>query len=102
MNLIPKTHKIWHNFTNYEDTRFDGDQIKPFFKNFGNAVHCTGPAGTVCVFDTNMLHRANRDGPMRDVWVFNYTAGHALFPIPRPHPDAVRDYSSKQRKITRL
>ena len=102
LDLIPKTHKIWHDFSSYEDTRFDNKKIKHIFDNYGDAVKCTGSAGTVIIFDTNMLHRANRNGSNRDVWVFNYTAGRSLFPIGKPHPDAVKNYSSKQKAIARV
>jgi hypothetical protein len=103
-DLLPRTHKIWHEFSQYEDSRYTRDEMKEYFTKYGEPIHSVGPAGTVCVFDTNALHRGNRNGPRRDALIFYYTAGRrgTIFPVPKPHPDAVKDYSPRQREIARL
>ena len=101
-DILPKTHKIWHEFSQYEDTRYDQDRIKEYFAKYGKPFNLIGPAGTVFIFDTNALHRGNRNGPKRDALVFHYTAGRHLYPIPKPHPNALKNYSPKQRGIARL
>lgn len=100
-SLLPKTHKIWHRIDGFEDSRYDDERMESFFRKYGDAVKCTGKAGTVCIFDTNMLHRANRGGETRDVWIFSYTAGRSLLPVSQPHPEALKGFSPKQRQITR-
>jgi hypothetical protein len=102
MDILPKTHNIWHEFSQYEDTRYDQDRIKEYFDKYGKPFNFLGPAGSVCIFDTNALHRGNRNGPRRDILVFNYTAGRSLYPIPKPHPNASKHYSPKQKEIARL
>lgn len=83
MKYIPGTHRLKHKPSCYEETRFKWDEIK----HHGDPVVCSGKAGTVIIFDTNGLHSGTRNmGPRRDCWVFHYTAGHAMFPVPPLHP----------------
>lgn len=100
-SFLPKTHKIWHKIDNYEDSRFDESRMKPLFEKYGEAVYCTGPPGTVFIFDTNMLHSPNRGGAVRDAWIFSYTAGRSLLPVSGPHPEALKGFSKKQKQIFR-
>jgi hypothetical protein len=99
MDYIPGTHPIYHRFSGYEDTRFTSDYVR----RFREPVRCAGPAGTVILFDTNGIHRGNRNaGARRDVCIFNYTAGHALCPLPPFHPELIRKLTPEQRRILRL
>ena len=99
MDYIPGTHPIYHQFSIYQDSRFTSDYVR----RFREPVRCAGPAGTVILFDTNGIHRGNRNvGARRDVCIFNYTAGHALFPLPPFHPELLRKLTPEQRRILRL
>jgi len=73
----------------------------------GSVVDCAGPAGSVVVFDTNAMHRGNRNsGPRRDTWNFAYRAPDALTTklAKRPplHPDTIANLTPEQRIIARL
>lgn len=99
MDYIPGTHGILHLYSDYDATRFTDDEVR----SCRSPVRCAGPAGTVILFDTNGLHRGNRNpGPRRDVWVFQYTAGYALFPLLGLHPDVVRELNAGQKRIARI
>jgi ectoine hydroxylase-related dioxygenase (phytanoyl-CoA dioxygenase family) len=98
MDYIPGSHVIWHRFTNHRDVRFTRDQAL----QFGEPIPCHGPAGTVVVFDTNGIHRGNRNpGPRRDQYTFNYTAGKALFTIPGIHPQVRSAMDRRQGLLVR-
>ena len=101
-DILPKTHKVWHEFSQNGDNLYDQNRIKDYFAKYGKPINSVGPAGTVCIFDTNALHRGNRNGPKRDALIFYYTAGRHLNPLPEPHPNALKNYSPKQRDIARL
>jgi hypothetical protein len=79
MDYIPKTQDIWHQHYSSEETR-----ISPAVaERFGPNKPCHGPAGSVVLFNTNGIHRGNRNkSTTRDVWVNTYTAGDNLFPVP--------------------
>lgn len=99
MDYLPGTHKIWHDFGSYGETRFKPEYVK----KFGQIVSCAGPAGTVIIFDTNGFHRGNRNlSTRRDIWTFFYTAGHALFPIPTLHRSVIPSLSAEQRRVVRM
>lgn len=102
MDYLPGTHRVWHPIRSgeagYADSRFSNEAVR----SWGEAVRCAGPAGTAVLFDTNGLHRGNRNtGPRRDVWVFQYTAGSYLFPLSGLHPAVVEKLSPRERAMTR-
>jgi len=100
-DLIPETHKISHSdATTYEDTRYSETEASTLIDKYG-LVHFTGKAGTVFIFDTNSLHRGNRNGPRRDVWVFNYTAGRSLMGETQVNKEALEELTIEQRSILR-
>jgi hypothetical protein len=73
----------------------------------GSIVDCAGPAGSVVIFDTNAMHRGNRNaGPRRDTWNFAYRAPNAmttkLAKRPPLHPDTIVNLTAEQRIIARL
>jgi len=75
MSYVVGSHAMRHRWSSYEDTRFPDEQAR----RLGPVVECAGPAGTVIVFDTNGIHRGNRNlGPRRDTVVGVYTAGRYL------------------------
>ena len=103
MDYLPKTHRIWHRFrrgeAGYEETRFSQESVA----RYGELVRCAGPAGTVILFDTNGLHRGNRNlGPRRDVWTFQYTAGRHMEPLSGLHPHVTRQMDRCQRRFARF
>jgi hypothetical protein len=99
MDYIPGSHKVWHIFTNQRDVRFTKEEAL----RFGEPIRCTGPAGTVVVFDANGLHRGNRNlGPRRDQYTFNYTAGRALFPLPGLHPEVAQLLKGREKRLARV
>ena len=99
MDYIRGTHRELRQFTAYGDTRFDdADALR-----YGAPLQCTGPAGTVMVFDTNGLHRGHRNmGPVRDTITMNFTAGHARYVSDSLHPAAVGTLGADSRKVLRL
>lgn len=64
MSYIVGSHKVKHPWTTYEETRFTESQAR----SYGRVLECAAGAGSVVVFDTNGIHRGNRNlGPTRDV-----------------------------------
>ncbi len=101
MDYLPGTHKIWHRFRQtklgYDQTRFRDEDIV----RHGKPTRCTGPAGTVLLFDTNGLHRGNKNlSVRRDVWVFQYTAGRDLTPLSGLHPRVISQLSPEQKRLS--
>jgi len=75
MSYIVGSHTIKHSFTTYEETRFTDAQAR----RYGKVIECSAPAGSVIVFDTNGIHRGNRNlGLIRDIVVGTYSAGRYL------------------------
>lgn len=99
MDYIAGSHLVWHRFTNHRHVRFAEEEAR----TYGEPIHCTGPVGTVVMFDANGLHRGNRNlGPRRDQYTFNYTAGRALFPLPGLHPEVVKQLTPRQKRMVRI
>lgn len=99
MDYIAGSHLVWHRFTNHRHVRFTEEEAH----TYGEPIHCTGPAGTVVMFDANGLHRGNRNlGPRRDQYTFNYTAGRALFLLPGLHPEVVAQLTPRQKRMVRI
>ena len=99
MDYLPGTNRDWRSPKGYAASRFSDQMVR----RYGEPVRCSGPAGTVVIFDTNGLHRGNRNaGPRRDVWVHHYTAGRSLFPLSGLHPEVERDLTADQRRLVRL
>jgi ectoine hydroxylase-related dioxygenase (phytanoyl-CoA dioxygenase family) len=72
MSYIAGSHRIKHRAARYEESRFTEAQARAY----GEVVECVAPAGSVVVFDTNGIHRGNRNqGPRRDVVFGAYSAG---------------------------
>lgn len=72
MSYIAGSHTLKHHATAYAASRFrDADA-----RALGEVVECVGPPGSVVLFDTNGIHRGNRNwGPRRDVLFGVYSAG---------------------------
>lgn len=73
----------------------------------GKVVACAAPAGSVIIFDTNAMHRGNRNnGPRRDAWDFSYKAPNALTTALAKRPplssDVVANLTDDQRFVARL
>lgn len=99
MDYIAGSQLVWHRFTNHRHARFSEEEAR----TYGEPIHCTGPAGTVVMFDANGIHRGNRNlGPRRDQYTFNYTAGRALFPLPGLHPEVVKGLTPRQKRMVRI
>lgn len=103
MDYLAGTHRIWHRFkrgeAGYEETRWPDEAVT----RYGEPLRCAGPAGTVVLFDTNGLHRGNRNlKAKRDVWVFQYTAGRHLEPFSGLHPEVAQSFGPEQKRIARL
>ena len=98
MDYIPKSHVVWHSFRSQKQSVFSREQAA----SYGTPIPCCGPAGTVVIFDTNGLHRGNRNlGPRRDQYTVNYTGGRALFPLPGIHPNVSGSLSGHMQRICR-
>lgn len=72
MSYVIGSHQLKHRTMRYEESRFTDAQAHAY----GEVVECGAPAGSVVVFDTNGIHRGNRNhGPRRDVVFGVYSAG---------------------------
>ncbi len=72
MSYMAGSHLMRHVGSTYEESRFSEDRAL----ECGRLVECIGPAGTVVIFDTNGLHRGNRNwGATRDTLVGAFSAG---------------------------
>lgn len=72
MSYILGSHRQRHAFTTYQETRLTEQEAR----RAGPVFECAGPAGTVILFDTNGIHRGNRNrGPIRDTMLGIYSAG---------------------------
>ena len=95
MSYVAGSHTLRHRGTTYEDSRFADDHAK----SLGEVVECVGPAGSVVVFDTNGIHRGNRNrGPRRDVLFGVYSAGRYLLGC-RFEPERVGHLTEWQREV---
>lgn len=104
MHYIPKTHKIVHWDLNYDKSRYSHGKIESWFKKYSPPLNCSCPAGTVAIFDTNGLHRGNRNfGPRRDSWTFNFNGGNRrqFQPIPNLHPEVLARLNKDQKRRVR-
>ncbi len=73
MEYLPGTHKTWRTWKNYDESRYTDEEVSQHQRK----ISCHGPAGTVVLFDTNGIHRGNRNTVgVRKVWTNVYTAGH--------------------------
>jgi len=72
MSYVLGSHRQRRHFSSYRETRFSDEQAR----RCGPVLECAGPAGTVFLFDTNGIHRGNRNrGPLRDTVTGQYSAG---------------------------
>ncbi len=75
MSYVIGSHTVKHPWTTYEETRFTDEQARAY----GEVLECAAPAGSVILFDTNGIHRGNRNqGPRRDTMFGVYSAGRYL------------------------
>lgn len=99
MDYLPRTQKLWHRHFSSAETRFSNGEIT----RYGSPpMPCCGPAGTVILFNTNGIHRGNRNlTETRDIWVHCYTAGRSIFPIAGFHSDLYSNLSKDQKNLLR-
>lgn len=73
MSYIAGSHTTRHRFATYEESRFTDAEALAYGEDI---VECVGPAGSVVIFDTNGVHRPNRNlGPRRETIVSVYSDG---------------------------
>lgn len=82
MSYLKGTHPLRHPFGIHNGkTRISRDDVATRYKGY-ESVNCTGPAGTVIVFDSNGIHRGNRSlGAVRDSTVSCYCPGSTNWPV---------------------
>jgi hypothetical protein len=99
MSYLKGTHRMRHGYHIHDGkSRISLDDIATRFARY-EKVDCTGPAGTVIVFDDNGIHRGNRNqGAVRDNLVGCYCPGSTSWPlhVPRAH---VAGLSPFQREV---
>ena len=98
---VPGSHTIFN--SDIVNTRMSEETVH----QYATPVHCSGPAGSIAIIDTNGFHRATRNlGPRRDIWNYSYRAPNPksaqLNPFPALHPDVVKTLTEEQRRIARL
>jgi hypothetical protein len=89
----------------YYDANFYSDNIhnNEAAVIYGQPIRCCGLAGSVVLFDTNGLHRGNRNsGPRRDIWQHSYTSGDHVYPLAGLHPDVGKKLNEDQKRIVHL
>jgi hypothetical protein len=75
ISFVSGSHRQWWPPASYESSRCSNDEAR----KMGKVIECAGPAGSLVLFDTNGVHRGNRNaGPRRDALVGVYTAGRHL------------------------
>ena len=88
LEVVPGSHKgpihgLWHDgvFTGAVAADIEADAMK-------NAVKCTGPAGSVCLMHTRLLHGSapNLSDRPRTLFICVYTAEDAIALSPNPVP----------------
>ena len=86
-SFMPNTHK--NRTYNFEESRFSSSDID---KEKHNEVKWFGNEGDAMIFDTNIIHRLNRQAAaqIRDTMTFYFTPGQALRNI----------YSNKEGKFS--
>lgn len=95
MSYIAGSHRLKHRSVTYDESRCTSAQAV----RHGDVVECVAPAGSVVIFDTNGLHRGNRNpGPQRDVIFGIYSAGRYLHGC-RYNPDLLARLTEWQRSI---
>jgi ectoine hydroxylase-related dioxygenase (phytanoyl-CoA dioxygenase family) len=95
MSYVAGSHRLKHHSVTYADSRVTSSQAV----RHGEIVECAAPAGSVVIFDTNGLHRGNRNpGPGRDVIFGIYSAGRYLHGC-RFNPDLLPRLTEWQRSI---
>lgn len=96
-DYLPGTHRIFHRGVSL-NSRFTREAVA----GYGTPIPISGPAGTAVVFDTNGLHRGNRNlSAKRDVWIYIYTAGRHLSDV-RLAPEAIDELTPAQRTLARM
>ena len=79
-----KIHSLWH------DGKFTGAVNDAVMENcHGQAISCTGPAGSVCLMHTRLLHgsKPNLSNSSRTLFICVYTAEDAIPCAPNPMPN---------------
>jgi hypothetical protein len=95
MSYIAGSHRLKHRSVTYDESRCTSAQAV----RHGDVVECAALAGSVVIFDTNGLHRGNRNpGPQRDVIFGIYSAGRYLHGC-RYNPDLPARLTEWQRSI---
>ena len=100
-DVVAGSNHFW--YENLSSSRVDGERALAA----GSVAACAAPAGSVVIFDTNAIHRGNRNkGPRRDTWNFAFRAPNSLTAAlarrPPLHPDIAATLTSEQRWIARL
>jgi hypothetical protein len=95
MSFIAGSHRRWRSALTYEETRFTDARAR----RLGPVVECAAPAGSVVLFDTNAIHKGNRNlGPRREVLFGTYSAGRHLGGF-RAGEDDLPGLSARQRAV---
>jgi ectoine hydroxylase-related dioxygenase (phytanoyl-CoA dioxygenase family) len=75
MSFVAGSHRRLRSALTYEESRIPAEAAR----TAGEIVECVGPAGTLILFDTNGIHRGNRNPAARRDIVFGiYSAGRHL------------------------
>jgi ectoine hydroxylase-related dioxygenase (phytanoyl-CoA dioxygenase family) len=97
MSYMAGSHRRIHPLDRYTNSRYTEEEVQSYgdFRN----VTCTGPAGTIFVFDSNGFHRGNRsEGAHRDAIISHYSAGRYIWRLSIPRQTAAV-LSAEQREF---
>jgi hypothetical protein len=96
MTYLKGSHRCVHSrFRTIENSRFLESEVAAM--SHLERMKCTGPAGSVFLFDSNGLHRGNRShGAVRDSMIPCYNAGRSIWPL-TVTPEALSPLSPRQR-----
>ena len=92
-------HSLWH------DGKFTGSVARDVVADCeAKAIHCTGPAGTVCLMHSRLLHgsTANRSSAPRTLFISVYSAEDAVALSRNPVPTKYEGLIVRGRETGRI
>ena len=101
MDYLLGSHKIFR--YKLDNSRRKKEEVE----GKGTVMKCSGKAGSIVIFDTNGIHRGNRNlGPERDTWRYSYKADGALSiehsePL-KFSPEVIPKLNQEQLRIGRI
>jgi len=98
MRYWPGTHTIDWEIHSSRDTLYTDNEIAQLPEPF----ECSGPAGTLFIFNINGIHSGVRnEGATRDTVVWSISAGKRLYPVPALHSAVTSELTDYEKTVFR-